>query len=370
MRSKNGITRSWKHIKTIDDARKFIEDNHVESRKELNDNFRGLQSICQKNGWLKDLEFPKGIHNFDNLVNPEDYQKFIDDLGILSIKELQDTLPGLYSRARNRGILKSLKFKEGSGTPQSWKHIKTVEDANKFIVDNNISTWASLKNFSGFFYRCKKLGICYCEEFCLKPNKIYWKETIKTLDDAQKYIEENKIQSPREFTEINSGLYSYCVDEGWARLLNYPNRKKSLGELHISKYIRENLQNSGEDFLDLLVLSSKFTGISEDFPYVFPDFLFQYRDDIFWIEYNGRQHYQFCSRFHKNIEDFQHQLKRDETIRNYCLSSDNNITFIEIPYIFDTYEEIENLLNKLIIEKDYSVDLDKINQELIKIENK
>ena len=48
------------------------------------------------------------------------------------------------------------------------------------------------------------------------------------------------------------------------------------------------------------------------------------------VEYNGKQHYEFCPFFHKNKEHFLNQKYRDDMKRRMC--KDHNITLIEVPY--------------------------------------
>ena len=61
------------------------------------------------------------------------------------------------------------------------------------------------------------------------------------------------------------------------------------------------------------------------------------------IEYNGRQHYEFIPYFHKSIEEFESDKKRDELKKK--LLNDNNIKVISIPY----YEKLTiEYLKKLL----------------------
>lgn len=77
------------------------------------------------------------------------------------------------------------------------------------------------------------------------------------------------------------------------------------------------------------------------------DFQFNYNQNNYWIEYNGKQHYKYIKRFHSDLDSFKKQLERDENIRNYC--KENNIILIEIPYTYNTYEKVEQLLNRVIL---------------------
>lgn len=61
------------------------------------------------------------------------------------------------------------------------------------------------------------------------------------------------------------------------------------------------------------------------------------------IEYNGRQHYEFIPYFHKSIEEFESDKKRDELKKK--ILNDNNIKVITIPYYEKlTIEYLKELL--------------------------
>lgn len=77
------------------------------------------------------------------------------------------------------------------------------------------------------------------------------------------------------------------------------------------------------------------------------DFHIVYKDTIIWIEYNGEQHYIWREFLHKSIDDFNNQLRRDQNVRNYC--KDNNIQLIEIPYTYNTYKKVKELLDRVIL---------------------
>lgn len=56
-----------------------------------------------------------------------------------------------------------------------------------------------------------------------------------------------------------------------------------------------------------------------------------YNDDLkLGIEYQGRQHYEFCPYFHKTKDSFYNQKYRDDDKRRKC--TDHGITLIEVPY--------------------------------------
>ena len=95
------------------------------------------------------------------------------------------------------------------------------------------------------------------------------------------------------------------------------------------------------------------------------DYYLSYNNQLIYIEYNGSQHYHFSKQFHKRKEIFISQAKRDHYLREYCRK--NNILFLEIPYLFYTVNEIEDLLKRTIIDgEDISsiVDYDSLFSEI------
>lgn len=85
----------------------------------------------------------------------------------------------------------------------------------------------------------------------------------------------------------------------------------------------------------------------------------------YWIEYNGEQHYNLKSMIfltdgrgirtnisekskREGLKKYKKQLKRDENVRKYC--KENNIILIEIPYTYNTYEKISEVLKRILIE--------------------
>lgn len=129
---------------------------------------------------------------------------------------------------------------------------------------------------------------------------------------------------------------------------NCPNCKKvytSYGEEYVSRWLNSyNIQYISR------ALVRDIEGKTKGSHIVRVDFcLDNYNGKTIWIEYNGIQHYRKVKHFHSNDigRSFEDQLRRDENVRQYC--KENNILFIEIPYIYNTYEKVEQLLNKVII---------------------
>lgn len=124
---------------------------------------------------------------------------------------------------------------------------------------------------------------------------------------------------------------------------NNPNLKSSHGELHIEKWLKENFQGI---YQKEVTIKGVIAGRNTDNVRI--DFVLNLNNQVYWIEYNGIQHYKYSEFFHNSLEDFEKQKIRDNNVRNY--SNENNTILIEIPYTYSTFEDISTILKEIIIE--------------------
>lgn len=118
---------------------------------------------------------------------------------------------------------------------------------------------------------------------------------------------------------------------------------RSTGELQIEKWLIDN-NIPFKDHVD--IPNTKIVGRNSNAG-VEIDFCIEYNSIIYWIEYNGEQHYTLCNFFHNSLEYFEGQLQRDKNVRNYC--KEHNIILIEIPWTYRTISSVFNILTEVII---------------------
>lgn len=83
------------------------------------------------------------------------------------------------------------------------------------------------------------------------------------------------------------------------------------------------------------------------------DFLVKYNNQLYIIEYNGRQHYEYIPFFHKGGKsEFNRQKIRDSVMKKIC--EKNNIKLIEISYLLSK-DDIYNLLNNIFYENEEQI---------------
>lgn len=169
---------------------------------------------------------------FDSI---ETVQEFIDENNITCPKDFKDRFICLYSKCQRKQWLKDLKYSYSGAIKRtnSWNHIKSIEDAQIFISSNKIRNRTELsKLFAGLFQ------ICYYNDWfdnlLFEENRISWKN-INSLELAQEFINENNISSPTELNITFPGLYDKCRNMRWVERLVYKITNKSNMELHFDK---------------------------------------------------------------------------------------------------------------------------------------
>lgn len=92
---------NWSSIKTIDDVRKSIEEHNIicRGREQLFNEYRRLWQICRDNNWLDDL-FEKLNIDWSSIKTINDAKKFIEEHNITSRGQLKIEYNQLYQMCR------------------------------------------------------------------------------------------------------------------------------------------------------------------------------------------------------------------------------------------------------------------------------
>ena len=119
----------------------------------------------------------------------------------------------------------------------------------------------------------------------------------------------------------------------------------SKGELLIHNWLKENnipFKPQFELITDEIARNSNLMII---------DFFVKYKEQQYFIEYDGIQHFEYIPHFHKGgVIDFEKQIRRDKVLNEFCELHKDKITLIRFKYD-ESNEEIINKLNKIINEK-------------------
>lgn len=253
---------------TYEEFKKFIDDNNIISRKVLQEKYAYKYKLfCKFSDKEKEILLPiQKQGKYNNLVTAKDFQEFIDMHQIKSNSEFYKIFPGLYNRCRSILSLEdrlSLKYK--TITNNDWSSINKLQDFQNFINMNNIKTNKDFVNkYPGLYKK-------YCKLFSKDQRLLKFpikkeEKQFSKLADFQKYIDDNKIRTYKEFRKFHKGKYSKYLKErtNWNNdKLVFPlETKNSFTNLitneDFQNYIDENGINTREEFRNTRSLSSRF----------------------------------------------------------------------------------------------------------------
>ncbi len=116
------------------------------------------------------------------------------------------------------------------------------------------------------------------------------------------------------------------------------NKVPSKGEIFVEQYLMQNKIPYRKQY-KLTVPE-----IARKSKLIIVDFFVKYKNKQYFIEYNGKQHYEYIPYFFPSQEDFQNQLRRDNILREFCETYKDRIRLIEIKYN-KSEQEVIDLLN-------------------------
>ena len=157
----------WSKYNSIEAIQEFIDQNGILSYSELRNDYSGLRGHITANKICiptRDLIFPNSKKQgyWRDLNTKQEIQKFIDDHSneIRTSGDFYNKYPGLYSKLRNISLkLTDFKFPEKVNTGTVWKYFETLDDFQKFIDEEGVQTVQEFKkSYSGLERRFRRRG--------------------------------------------------------------------------------------------------------------------------------------------------------------------------------------------------------------------
>ena len=148
------------------------------------------------------METKKKRQSWSHLNTPDDFNKFIEENDIKNPKEFEKIFKGGYNKALRLSISNNLIYPERRN---NWDYLNTSDDFNKFIEENDIKNPIEFEKKNGSVYnRARRFNLL---NKLIYPKRLNNWSHLNTPDDFNKFIEENDIKNPKEFEEIFIGGY-------------------------------------------------------------------------------------------------------------------------------------------------------------------
>lgn len=171
------------------------------------------------------------------------------------------------------------------------------------------------------------------EEFIEKANIIH-----KNLYDYPNQSYKN-MQTPIKIICNKHGIFEQ-LPSNHLRGSGCPICNYSKGELLIYNWLKENNIKFKAQFE--LITSE----IARNSNLLVIDFFVKHNEKQYFIEYDGIQHFEFNSFFHKTEEDFFKQQRRDRVLNEFCELHKDKVTLIRLDHTQSDNQIIE-ILNKI-----------------------
>lgn len=304
-----------------DELLKLIKEKQI-SRKELHDRYRKQYKELQiLNPEIeKFLKWIPPIQYSELFNSPEAFQKFINENKFENSSQLEQRFPGIAANYRkNRG---GIKDKIVWAKPAfSWKRM-TVEELQNFIDEHKI------QNRYDFSIKFPKLYVHSRDNWKIIDQVVFpiettygrW-ESYNTVNDFQKFVNENKITGKKDFNLRFRGLWQRARNRNFLKDLQFVGDPvyDSLWEKNLVEFLRSSINIPEQRIKTHTILSD-----CVDKGSLILDIEIKYKEVKIAIEIQGPYH--FNTPFNK-IEKYITNRKHDIMKKRYLESKEYHVFF-------------------------------------------
>ncbi|MBU0533062.1 hypothetical protein KKB44_06235 [Candidatus Micrarchaeota archaeon] len=251
--------RSWSVMRDhelVKFARKFMEEEGINGRHELEKADKGVYGILWKRKLLGEIGFENNQRDW-NSMNDEEIVEYTEEFmreGIREREELRKADEGLYAALFRRKLLDKVGFEE-KREERGWTSMSDEEIvgyAKKFMEENGISRRGKLQKADGGLYRILRKRRLL-DEIRFEERRRDWKAMSdeKLIGYAKGFIEKEEIGGTRELMNADKGLYSVLRRRKLLDKVGFETKKremrnwKAMTDDEIIKYARKTMEEEG-----------------------------------------------------------------------------------------------------------------------------
>lgn len=288
--SRKNSKSKYKFLKTFEDLKHFIEINDIKSRNELLKDYSGAGRFFSRlSEEEKNSLMPyRGINLSVPLKTEEDFKRFIKENNIVSKIDFRRRYNNHIFSDFNK-LPKEIKDRLLPPIFEDWSNIKSFDGMKAFLSEKNITSRGELCTIISAY----RIFLQFTEEEKdkLLPRLVNDWTNLNTLDDFQKYIEDNNVQSYSDFVRNHNSVYERFrqltfTDKKERDLLVFREDSRIKSHSYGERYLMDLLGDNGLDFVTEKIFSDlKRAG------YLRFDFYLPKLNIL--LEYHGEQHFYY-----------------------------------------------------------------------------
>ena len=350
----------YDYIESTEDIIKFIEDNNINSKCDLNNKFHSVYNKFEKLSEedKKKIVFKNELifenYKYSDFETLKDFQNFVDERGVLTNMELRDDFTPIYRRYIK--LRKSWKPEEEIKYPEESSRkilgkLNSLEDFQNYVNSKGIKSITEFNkdSASSRFFRKIPQDQRKLLKFEVDTRPFDFGDTFQVFDDFQEFINDNQISSLAEwgikFPRTYGRLYRKLDEVERSMLVFYKDKNldnckyHSAGETFLIKLFNENNIN--------FVTEKTFPGLKNEKALRFDFYLLDYN---ILIEYHGSQH------FETDNDYYTEQLIKNDHIKfEYCKNNGITLLYFTLAtckykrwgYFTEVITDPEILINKI-----------------------
>lgn len=197
----------------LDDFNKFINERKIRSVEELKQKYKSIHSKAERLKLCRDLNYYESSETTRELRSIDDANRFILNNKVVSLSSLRNLFDHVYYKAHNKKWINDLVFYE-----LKEDDMDSIDKINDILSKNKIESKGKLKSFSIQLFN-------YVMSNKLLDKLIFYKDIdikgIKTVEDVNKILYDNKIRRKLDIKEFSPKLFNLVSRNKWSSKLKY-----------------------------------------------------------------------------------------------------------------------------------------------------
>lgn len=212
-------------------AKRFLRENEITGRNELAKAHRGLYNVLRRRHVLDEVGCHRKLkpkRNWASMSDDEviEYAKrFMEDVGIQKIREMQRVDPSLYNVLWRRKLVDAVGFKDRKKNWSGMSEKEVIGHTEKLIAEHGITSRTELENIeSGLYQHLLARGLIDSVGLEIKQRNWAAMSDEEIIDYTKNFMDEQGIRSQTDLKKVDGGLLFVLRKRGLLGAVGFENQ--------------------------------------------------------------------------------------------------------------------------------------------------